>query len=121
MEIDLGNMMKLSNPFPQSVRLLYLGHWECFKCGSNGTNRGGLEIHHILGRVSGSAFNSSCLCHYCHTSILHNRETHRFLFGKLLRFLYNIRYKPIQDDFIFLRNNYNDLVSEKSEQWLKEL
>ena len=101
--------MKLKNDFPGEIRQLYLGYWKCFFCDSNGWNRGGLEIHHILGRVSSVAFNSSCLCGECHKHIGHTREEHQTLFHKTLDFLKNVGYNPKKEDYKFLEDNFNEL------------
>lgn len=113
------NQMLLSNPFPLEVRLLYLGHWRCFLCGSNGWERGGLEIHHILGRISGSAFNSSCLCNYCHSHMGHSQEENRKIFLKTLEFLFNKEYIIKEEDIVFLRENEKELIGEEAKKWLK--
>lgn len=118
MERGLENM-KLQNPFPEKVRLLYMDYWACFLCGFNGWNRGGLEIHHILGRVSDSAFNSSCLCGYCHKRIGHTKEEHQKIFYQTVQFLKKILFKPEKEDLDFLRENYSELVCEKTEKWIK--
>lgn len=113
--------MKLRNGFTQETRNLYMDHYACFLCGSNGNNRGGLEIHHILGRLSDSAFNSSCLCGYCHREISHNREEHKTIFEKTLKFLYQQRYKPKEEDLQFLLQNAEELISDKAKTWLAKL
>ena len=111
--------MKLNNPFTEKVRSLYLGHWVCFLCGANGWNRGGLEIHHILGRISDSAFNSSCLCGACHKHMGHSREEHQKIFYQTIQFLKKQEFKPEEEDYLFLRENYTELVCEKTEKWIK--
>lgn len=102
--------MRLNFNFPVSVRKLYLGHWACFLCGRNGSGVGGLEIHHILGRVSDSAFNSSCLCRRCHEKICHNRDEHRRIFLATYRFLRGIKYQPNDGDWAFLERHFGELV-----------
>lgn len=97
--------MHLRNPFPIEVRVLYLYSYECWKCGRNQN----LELHHILGRVSSSAFNSAPLCHNCHEHILHTKEERRFLFEKTVAFLVKEGYEPTKEDWDFIRNNYNDI------------
>lgn len=101
--------MELKNPFPLEVRNLYLDCWECWLCGCNGVNRGGLEIHHIWGRVSASALNSSCLCGYCHKRMGHSREEHQKLFRKTLQFLWSLHYSLLPVDNEFLELIKNDL------------
>lgn len=112
--------MQLQNPFPFEVRKLYLDCWTCWICGANGQQRGGLEIHHITGRDSDSAFNSSCLCHYCHEKVLHTQEVESMLFLKTLKYLKGIEYVPIQKDLDFLREHYQRLVTPDLEKWLNQ-
>ena len=113
--------MNLNNPFPMYVRLLYLGWWKCFLCGGNGSDCGGLEIHHVLGRISDVAFNSSCLCKKCHATVGHTQEEHRLIFGKFLEFAHAIRYSPNEEDLLFLEKNYYELVSCETEKMLQRL
>lgn len=110
--------MKLQNPFPLEVRLLYIDWWECFLCGGNGQGYGGIEIHHILGRVSSSVLNSSCLCKRCHAQISHNREEHQKIFAILLKFLDNRKQNGHlvvlkKDDLEFLEQNKHELIYDK--------
>ena len=111
--------MKLDNPFPLEVRLLYLGWWKCFLCGGNGWNRGGLSIHHILGRVSDSAFNSSCLCGYCHGHMGHSDEEQKKLFMLTLDFLLMKKFIPKEEDMQFLAEHSKELLTDEIKQWLK--
>lgn len=96
--------MKLANPFSSRVRLLYLYAYSCIECGSNGNGRGGLELNHIVGRESASAFNASLLCHECHSHIGHTQEEHRRLFVKNLEWLLSQNYVPTEEDWDFIRN-----------------
>lgn len=98
--------MKLSNPFPQEVRLLFFDVYWCFLCGRSDR---GLELHHIWGRISGSALNACPLCKDCHDSILHNQETHIKLFKITMKYLVTIKYKLVANDFLFLEKINNDL------------
>lgn len=104
--------MKLANPFPTEVRELYRDCWKCSLCGCNGQNRGGLSLHHILGRISGSAFNCSILCGYCHEHMNHNQEEEQKLFNITLQYLYEITYQPTEKDYQFLRDNGSRLFTE---------
>lgn len=97
--------MQLKYDFPLKVRLLYLYHYSCFLCGRNYP----LEIHHILGRVSASAFNSSCLCRICHERICHNREEHRKIFALTFKFLLNADFVPDDEDMKFLEKYFDEL------------
>ena len=118
--------MQLKHPFPPTVRNLYLGVWYCFyigedgkQCNSNGIGRGGLELHHILGRVSGCAFNSCLLCKQCHNSIVHNIDEHRRLFVQTLRFLHSINYKPTEEDIQFVAKYDRILTGKYLDVWLR--
>lgn len=110
--------MQLQNPFPLTVRLLYLDCWRCWLCGENGQRNGGLEIHHIMGRISASAFNSSCLCKKCHGHMGHSQEEEQKLFLITLKYLKGICYNPIQEDYDFLTQHYQRLMTEDLKQWL---
>jgi hypothetical protein len=107
--------MQLRYDFTLETRLLYLGHWECFLCGQNGQETGGLDIHHILGRVSDCAFNSSCLCRKCHIGIRHEREEHIKIFAKTLEFLTRKEYKPKDEDWAFLERNVREILRYEQE------
>lgn len=111
----------LQYPFSLIVRLLYLDCWECWICGENGAQNGGLEIHHILGRTSDSAFNSSCLCKKCHEHICHSQDEERSLFLITLKYLYSISYVPVNKDLEFLKKNHKRLVNEEISEWLRLL
>ena len=112
--------MQLRNPFPPEVKLLYLGCWRCWLCGANGQTKGGLDIHHIMGRISNSAFNSSCLCRECHNNVLHTKEVESKLFLITLVYLQDVGYVPVQKDWDFFRENYQRLHSPELEEWLKK-
>lgn len=61
-----------------------------------------LELNHIFGRVSGSAFNASLLCHECHSHVGHTQEEHAQLFYLNAKFLAEINYLPTEKDKIFI-------------------
>lgn len=111
--------MKLSFPFPIEVRKLYLDCWKCWLCGENGQRKGGLEIHHVLGRVSDSAFNSSVLCKDCHSHMGHSQEEECKLFLITLQYLYEIDYKPKTPDYDFLFQNGGRLFTEDTRRFIK--
>lgn len=90
-------------------------------CGENGQQNGGLEIHHIVGRTSDSALNSSCLCKKCHATIGHSEEEEQMLFAKTLEYMYNIQYMIADEDIEFMKNNTRLLTSEKLKQWANNL
>src|SRR5580698_7667740 len=79
--------MKLQYDFPLKVRNLFIGCWECWQCGGNGQDRGGLAIHHIWGRVSSSALNAAVLCGECHDHVSHSTETRCRYFTQTFRYL----------------------------------
>lgn len=89
-------------------------------CGSNGQDRGGLEIHHITGRDSAAAFNSSCLCHMCHENIEHTNEREAELFLKTLKYLYDIEYRPTDEDFTFIMDHPYLIEKEEVMTWLEK-
>lgn len=93
--------MELRNPFPSVVRLLYLYAYACIECGRNYP----LELNHITGRDSDSAFNASLLCRECHSHVGHTQEEEIRLFKKNLAFLIREKYKPIEKDWQFLRDH----------------
>jgi hypothetical protein len=97
--------MSLKNDFGTQTRLLYCDLWECWICGCNGTNRGGLELHHIKGRESRSPLNAAPLCHYCHEHMNHNDKEEIFLLGKTIRILLKLNYKFEEDDLAFYNKN----------------
>lgn len=99
--------MKLANPFPDEVRVLFIDVYWCFKCGRSDR---GLELHHIWGRISGSALNACPLCTHCHAEILHTPEVHRELFRLTISFLTEIKYKLKAVDEVFLTLVKNDLA-----------
>jgi len=59
------------NPFSDEVRSLFLFETSCWKCGRSDV---GLELDHIWGRKSNSAYNAFLICRICHT----NKGTHDF-------------------------------------------
>lgn len=101
--------MNLKNPFPLRVRVLFMDAWECWICGENGTRTGGLELHHIWGRVSSSALNAAPLCHVCHEKVLHTRSTHWYLLKKTIRFLARASYIWLDEDIEFMHSIKGDL------------
>lgn len=110
--------MNLKNPFSQRTRSLYIGVWYCWICGGNGTQNGGLELHHIMGRNSASAFNSALLCHGCHEKMCHNQEEERMLFLITLKFLLEMRYIPTEEDVKFITENEQRLIGDEAVHYL---
>lgn len=94
--------MKLDHPFSNETRHLYLYSWKCWECGCNGQTRGGLELHHIYGRVSSCALNSAPLCKVCHNRVGHTREEHQKYLRITIEFLAKEGYKLKPEDNAFL-------------------
>ena len=93
------------------VRLLYLyNNYECWECGTNGSASGGIELHHIYGRISASALNSAPLCHGCHSKVGHSYEEHQRYLQKTIRFLLSQGYQLTDDDNVFLETVKKDLL-----------
>jgi hypothetical protein len=74
-----------------------------------------------MGRISSSAFNSSCVCGACHSRMGHNTEEHRRIFLETLLFLKKNRYKPKEEDWQFLEENYKELIGEDAEKIISKL
>lgn len=113
--------MYLQYNFTDQVRKWFLGHWRCFLCGANGSDRGGLELHHILGRVSNSIFNAALVCGECHSHMGHNQSEHHELFAQAAKFIKAVGYKPDDDDMVFLRDHFAELVSSETKAWISSL
>jgi len=109
--------MKLANPFSNETRTLYLYSHACIRCSSNGNNRGGMELNHIFGRVSGSPYNASLLCHECHSHIGHSVEEHIELFLKNAQFLASVNYEPTEEDRAFIDRYVMPLYPRIKELW----
>lgn len=108
--------MFLKNPFSLDTRWLFFDvRYKCFDCGSNQ----GVELHHIMGRVSSSAFNACPLCKICHEKVKHNQQEHQRLFLKTLQYLQSIVYTPKQEDLQFLKDNFRELNSPELQEYLR--
>ncbi len=79
-----------------------------------------LELHHIKGRISDSAFNACVLCKECHNKIGHTQEEHIFFFRRNFEFLFLGEYVPIPNDYTFLEDN-PELISGDFNEWLSTL
>lgn len=104
--------MQLNNPFPNEVRWLYLYDcYTCWQCNGNGTGgNGGIELHHIWGRISASALNSAPLCRACHEKVTNTVEERQRYFKRTMYFLISQHYVLTQYDNDFLELVKNDLV-----------
>lgn len=95
--------MRLRNPFSDATRELF---WEvryrCFGCGGNGQDCGGMELHHIFGRVSASPYNAAPLCKRCHGKVGHTDPEQQTLLQATKRYLKQIWYAATTDDKAFL-------------------
>lgn len=81
--------MKLKNPFSDETRQLFWeARYRCWKCGGNGTNTGGIELHHITGRDSSSPFNAAPLCKRCHNRVGHTNKEERLYVQLTMRYLW---------------------------------
>jgi hypothetical protein len=121
--------MNLANGFSIDTRNLYLGVWYCWGvnddgswCGSNGSDCGGLELHHIVGRRKhmhclSSALNSALLCKRCHDKVKHSLDEHRQLFFKTLKFLKKSDYQLKPVDIEFMNMNAFELIGKDIELW----
>lgn len=70
----------------------------------------GLQLHHIVGRDSNSAFNAIVLCNVCHEKCNHSQEEERKYFKTTFNFLLITNYEPTENDLKFLRDYFNRLV-----------
>ncbi len=109
--------MNLKFPFPEEVRNLYLYTYSCCLCGSNQM----LELRHILGRISDSAFNSAVVCHECHSKMGHSTEEHQRVFNKSVVVLHEIGFNPEQKDIDFLIKYQKEMISDETYFWLERL
>lgn len=93
---------------------MYLyNNYECWICHTNGSHCGGMELHHIWGRISASALNSAPLCKECHSHIGHTRAERVDLLRKTIRFLLSQGYKLTDEDNDFLELIKEDLQGFK--------
>lgn len=110
--------MKLRNEFPKKVRLLF-DTYKCWVCFKNGSHYGGLQLHHIIGRGSNSAFNAAPLCYGCHVKVNHNTGEERYLIAKTFEYLKRIKYVPTEKDWKFLEDHpYLIMNNDDLYKWL---
>lgn len=112
--------MKLNNPFSTETRWLFFDYQMCWICGSNGNGRGGLELHHIVGRDSSSPFNAAVLDKECHEKIKHTEKEESELFTKTFLILKQSGYNETHDDNLFIAKWKHRLFTKQLEQWLKD-
>jgi len=114
--------MRLYNPFASETRELFRDVWFCWGvtedgswCGSNGNGRGGMELHHIMGRRKGQTYltsplNAALLCGHCHHAVRHSLDEHRQLFAKTLSFLREQGYQVTDTDIEFINHHRRELT-----------
>lgn len=109
--------MKLKNPFTIETRELFRDVHNCWQCHSNGqeSNNTGLELHHIYGRISASAFNASPLCGNCHRQVTHTSKERVYLVVKTINFLRKKGYSIQQEDVDFLASTGRDIKNISKE------
>ena len=93
--------MKLQNNFTTDTRLLFLDVYYCMDCGRSDR---GLELHHIGGRRSNSAYNAIVLCRECHSHCGHSEQEEKKYFEITLRFLTRNAYRPTKRDIEFIHS-----------------
>jgi hypothetical protein len=91
--------MKLSNPFSQNTRNLFLYEYSCWTCGRSDK---GLELHHIKGRESNSPLNAYLICTECHSHANHSQEEEKEYLQTTMIFLLKQNYKFTNLDKEFL-------------------
>lgn len=64
-------------------------------------DRGGLELHHVLGRSSDSVLNAALLCKACHEHMNHNDQEEEMLLHKSVRYAVKHSYPFSQHDLRF--------------------
>lgn len=107
--------MRLSHPFSEQTRLLFLYCYKCGECGQNGSQTGGLELHHIYGRVSSSAYNAIVLCKWCHNRVCHNLDEHVRYSQRTIGYLGNHAYQRTEEDNEFLVGTVLPDIKRKNE------
>jgi hypothetical protein len=91
--------MKLKNDFLLEDRDVYCFEHSCIVCGSNQ----GVELHHVMGRVSNSIFNSAMICRKCHENYTSLDKS--FLLKTTIRFLLKEGYQVKPRDVAFYHDN----------------
>lgn len=89
----------MRNEFPKEVKDIFYRSRHCLRCGRVDNL---IELHHIVGRDSNSAFNCCRLCKDCHDGILHTQECEIELFALTYKYLLNEGYEIQDKDREFL-------------------
>jgi hypothetical protein len=108
--------MHLDNPFSKETRELFRDVWVCWECGQNGQETGGLELHHITGRDSDSAYNAAILCKECHSMANHNYIEESKYTVITVHFLNASCYTPSKKDIDHLINHPR-LMTPELKEW----
>ena len=95
----------MKNEFDIEVRKWFIDCWECWLCQKNGQDCGGLELHHVLGRISSCILNASVLCHECHSHVGHTDGEHSDLLIKTIKFLLRMRYEFTEREITFYKEH----------------
>ena len=61
----------MRNEFPKDVKEIFYRSRHCLQCGRVDLP---IELHHIVGRESNSAFNCIRICKDCHAGAVHTLE-----------------------------------------------
>lgn len=96
--------MFLKNAFSTETRELWFYYYNCNWCGQSGPD----ALHHILGRVSNSPYNSSPIHNLkCHigNARLDSFENRSKLLVKTKEYLDSEGYRPTAQDLTFLSEN----------------
>lgn len=97
------------NKFTDEQRKEFAFVKNCFDCGK----AGGLELHHIFGRVSNSVFNAYPICRKCHQKgSVGSWEQSKLKFLDIFEFLHKEGYKPNKKDMVFLEDTIGQMHLE---------
>jgi hypothetical protein len=94
--------MKLKNDFSLKTRALFCYEYNCWECGRSDK---GVELHHILGRVSSSPLNCCPLCRSCHQKEVWLLENKKKWLKKCLKHLLKDNYLLDKKDLCFYQEN----------------
>jgi len=90
--------MKLSNPFSEQTRNIFLYVYSCMDCSRSDR---GLQLHHITGRTSDSPLNAIPLCLDCHSKCGHSFDEESTYLQITMRFLLREHYSLNEEDINF--------------------
>ena len=101
----------LLNPFPESVRELFIFADKCWDC-NRGLATGQGDAHHIFGRKAGkSPYNLAILCRNCHAESgkVHTKEKRLKYIQKTTAYLITQNYNPTSSDLEFMKRWYRGI------------